>query len=441
MLASSTRALPTFTTPAPAPRSTARTETVPRSQPAAPTASAIQGWGAYAKLHDRPAVTTNITPAPPFTQPQPPISAVAPTPAPTPAAVIEPKADPINRITKSFEKTPIIDTDPTAVKPVKEEDKGAGLFGRQMADVKSTLTERKSDLPPPHLRAKMAANKATPNEVVVSATKPSDHLDNKPTITSPPPTTASKPPVAASVAKPKPAAAPSFTFTPAKSIEDLKPTLHPTAPSFSPKRYSEEELKALAPASATAKGTKTNPIVINGEKKEEQTMKVKEMTRKAGGESEDVVVMLAALKKEVTALTTKVKHLETENAEMAHQMEQLIKVDERRRFLGTDAAKAPFSLEVTYRKYSTVLRIDKANLLIANNNTLAIQVSAETKISDLIRRARNDAKLTSSDTKNPRISIGGEQVGHGMTLGELGVMRGEAKKVVFYYDGAEDEVL
>jgi len=58
-------------------------------------------------------------------------------------------------------------------------------------------------------------------------------------------------------------------------------------------------------------------------------------------------------------------------------------------------------------------------------------------VADLIRRARAKANITAGASPNPRIVFKGQQVGHSLTLGELGVIKCE--KVAFACDGAEEE--
>ena len=73
--------------------------------------------------------------------------------------------------------------------------------------------------------------------------------------------------------------------------------------------------------------------------------------------------------------------------------------------------------------------------ITANGYTYKVQTSASMKVSDLIRRVRVQADIAPTTSKNPRLSVGGEQVGHGMTMGEAGIATG--KMVVFSYDAAE----
>jgi hypothetical protein len=65
-----------------------------------------------------------------------------------------------------------------------------------------------------------------------------------------------------------------------------------------------------------------------------------------------------------------------------------------------------------------------------------VQVTSTTKISEFIRRVRTKGNLAPEVTMNPRISVGGEQVGHGMTLGEVGVSKDKKPVVIFTFDSA-----
>jgi len=65
----------------------------------------------------------------------------------------------------------------------------------------------------------------------------------------------------------------------------------------------------------------------------------------------NIIAEFAALKTEVAALTAKVKVLEGENFDMLKKVEVLVQNDERRKFLGTDSAKTPFAINVSFREY------------------------------------------------------------------------------------------
>jgi hypothetical protein len=65
-------------------------------------------------------------------------------------------------------------------------------------------------------------------------------------------------------------------------------------------------------------------------------------------------------------------------------------------------------------------------------------VTAQSKISDLIRRAAQQINLKLTASMKPRIFFKGEPLGHGMHVGEVGVK--EYPKVEFQYE-TDDEVL
>ncbi|KAK4540553.1 hypothetical protein LTR36_009083 [Oleoguttula mirabilis] len=491
----------------------------------APTPLA-EGWNGFATLHNRPAVSNSSTPsfthakpsappaaptstfAPLFSNPSgPPKSPTltfAPSPAPKPAFLAQPKTDAMAGLTNSLDKTKIAAT-VTPTPPATREDKAAGLLGRQMADVKNTLTERKTDQPPPHLR-KAAANavaKATP-ETTVTAAKHVNGVETMSTATATPSHVPAMPaftfhPTAPVVqTEAKAAVQPTFTFAPSNPITEAKVAAQPTTSTFQSKPTSEKELKATSAAvtlgtkgaptietkvkaaaqpmsspflskptpekemkatsaalalgtkgtptvetnvktaaqpisspflskptfekelkatsAAVTLGTKADPIILDSDKKEK-------VATAATTNGDTTMTVLAALRKEVAGLAAKVQRLEMDNVELGYQMGQLIQANERRQFLGTASASEPFKIDVTY----------------PNNTVLSIQVTAADTITNLIRRARKEARVAVSD--NPGIQVDGVQIGQTMTLGEVGVMKGTTKRVVFCYDGSDDEEL
>ena len=62
-----------------------------------------------------------------------------------------------------------------------------------------------------------------------------------------------------------------------------------------------------------------------------------------------------------------------------------------------------------------------------------IQVHAELKVGDLVRRVRTRVGLSAEATKEPRISVNGKQVGHAQYLGEVGVIKGKDVEVAFSF--------
>lgn len=328
---------------------------------------------------DRPSANTFTTPT--FTQPTPPVAATAPSAAPTPSAfATQPKTDRMDTITNALDKTKI--TAPaTSTPPTTKEDKAAGLFGRQMAGVKSTLTgltERKIDSVPPHLRKAGASNTAKPTNIANSAApeskgeakapvqplfsfSPSSSIaETKAEAAIQPTSTFSSNSIAetkteaqpvTSFLQTKPAAQPATSFLqtkpaaqPATSIFQAKLAAQPTTSTFQSKPMSEKDL--MATSAAVMQGTKNDPIVLDGAKEETHEKAINHVTMNG----DDVMAALAALKREVMTLTTAVHRLETDKIELIHRMENFEQLEMRRKFFGTDEIKTPFKLDVVYRK-------------------------------------------------------------------------------------------
>lgn len=315
---------------------------------------------------DRPSATTFTTPT--FTQPTPPVAATAPSAAPTPSAfATQPKTDPMDTITNALDKTKI--TAPaTSTPPTTKEDKAAGLFGRQMAGVKSTLTgltERKIDSVPPHLRKAGASNTAKPTNIANSAAPESKGEAKAPVQPffsfSPSSSIAETKAEAAiqptstfssnSIAETKTEAQPVTSFLqtkpaaqPATSIFQTKLAAQPTTSTSKSKPMSEKDL--MATSAAVMQGTKNDPIVLDEAKEETHEKAINHVTM----HGDDVMAALAALKREVMTLTTAVHRLETDKIELIHRMENFEQLEMRRKFFGTDEIKTPFKLDVVYRK-------------------------------------------------------------------------------------------
>lgn len=56
-------------------------------------------------------------------------------------------------------------------------------------------------------------------------------------------------------------------------------------------------------------------------------------------------------------------------------------------------------------------------------------------MADLVRRIRCKANLSHETTKNPTIIVNGQEVGHGMMLGEVGVGSDKQVSVDFRFSG------
>ncbi|KAK1047120.1 hypothetical protein LTR74_017816 [Friedmanniomyces endolithicus] len=148
---------------------------------------------------------------------------------------------------------------------------------------------------------------------------------------------------------------------------------------------------------APTQTTKANPILLDGAE-----AKAKQSTG-TGSETDQTMV------------------LEGDNLYLSKKLEGLANADQRRRFLGAEHASTPYAVEVVY----------------PNGTARSIQGSRDTKVASLIRAAHNALDLRPRESENPRLSFNGETVGHGMMLGELGILKDS--KVIFTYDGVAEE--
>jgi hypothetical protein len=222
---------------------------------------------------------------------------------------------------------------------------------------------------PPHLRAKLAAKSPakasgseqaapTPETTAAPAVKASDVKAPAVQQAAPAPTPAStlyvkpssKTPSSPIVAPPTPA----FTFTAGPVQATTASPKIPAAPAVQP----VQAIKPVEPVQPTkpvisqagsstgGDGSKLNPIVVNGDEKPKKSSAV------STSGDEDLTKILKSLQKDVTALTKEVGELATENTRLNSVVEGLLKCEERRKGLGTDSAKVPFEVNVTYRKCS-----------------------------------------------------------------------------------------
>lgn len=306
--------------------------TSPRSIPRAePAGSAIGGWQGFGSLHNRPAITSPAALAP--AQQQTAAPPALPFTFNLPAAT-GPIASSFNGLT-----TPAVTAPKTPGTP-EPADKGAGLRGRQVADINNTLTGRTKDVPP-HLRAKVAATSTKP-----AAPAQIQHTPIPMPMQTIPAATAS-----ATATKPTPEAEIKNPFA-----------VHLAAATtpFEVKPVTETQPRSLL--ETPLPGTKSDPIVLNGDDVDEkpaiplttpaQTPAVAQMSTPAftSTETDETLSILAALKREVEGLTVKVGTLEEDNMYLNKKVEELVHANERRKFLGTDNAKAPYTVTVIYRK-------------------------------------------------------------------------------------------
>lgn len=67
-----------------------------------------------------------------------------------------------------------------------------------------------------------------------------------------------------------------------------------------------------------------------------------------------------------------------------------------------------------------------------HGNIIRVQGSKCLTVGDLIRRVRVKANMSSAASKNPRIALGEQELGHAMMLGEVGVQQDSV--LLFKYD-------
>lgn len=135
---------------------------------------------------------------------------------------------------------------------------------------------------------------------------------------------------------------------------------------------------------------------------------------------------ITSLTKQVATLTQRVGSLENENFQLQGKVEPMCQLQELRQYLGTKDAKAPFELSVkcppgTYCK---------------------VQANATLKVADLIRRVRVASKTCPAESPAPRLAVEGKELGHALTLHEVGITSNSL--VEFVHDGVmaeEDEEL
>ncbi|KAI7232376.1 hypothetical protein KC343_g6536 [Hortaea werneckii] len=329
----------------------------------------------------------------------------------TVAAASKTKADGVDDITNTLRSTSITEGSPGAKSGPKTQTKNAGLFDRQIVGVNNTLKELKSEMPPPHMRGKafnqgQSPKTSTPVEnSAKSANGANLHMAPEApfvaTAKTPQPVLSAAAPAASSsaVAKHEVAAARIGAGSKLSEKQSDGPSLQETKkPSDSP-------------------GKKANPTMLDADIFD--TPQATQATQSTtAGVDRDVYGISAEVQRDVKELGEKVKSLEAARVEMEHRLEQLVKKEELRRFMGTGDINTPFAIDVAY----------------PDGTKRAIQVSGGMKVADLIRRCRADAKIEAGTTSNPRIAIDGSFIGHGQLLGEVNVTKGTNKFVAFQYD-------
>ncbi|KAI6906328.1 hypothetical protein KC318_g12987 [Hortaea werneckii] len=328
------------------------------------------------------------------------------TPTTAAAGASKTKADSVDDITSALRSTSITEDSPGAKLAPKSHSKSTGLFDRQISGVNNTLKELKSEMPPPHLRGKAfdqgQSPKTTPSTAVGKAVEGA---------------TGAKSPIALEASFVATAGIPQPMLPAASSNAVAKPEAAAAGVSVESKNCHKQY--DVSPLQETKKlcespGKQADPIVrdtdISDTPKATQSATV--------GVDGDGSGILAKVQKDVKELSENFKNLEAAKVEMEHQLEQLMKKDERRRFMGTGDNNTPFAIDVAY----------------PDGTRRAIQVNVGMKVADLIRRCRVDAKIEAGATSNPRIAVDGSFIGHGQLLGEANVTNGTNKFVAFHYD-------
>ncbi|RMY76424.1 hypothetical protein D0863_01975 [Hortaea werneckii] len=370
----------------------------------------VSKWADFSEQHNKP-VSLQGTSHQSFTSNASHASSSSlSTPTTAAAGASKTKANSVDDITSALRSTSITGDSPGAKLAPKSQSKGTGLFDRQISGVNNTLKELKSEMPPPHLRGKAfdqgQSPKMTPSlpvgKAVEDATGAKSPIAPKAsfvaTAKTPQPMLPAAAPAASSNAVVKPEAAAAGISVESKNCHkqyDVSPLQGTKKPCDSPGKKADPIVRDTD-ISDTPKATQSSTVGVDG----------------------DGSGILAKVQKDVKELGEKFKNLEAAKVGMEHQLEQLMKKDDRRRFMGTGDNNTPFAIDVAY----------------PDGTRRAIQVSVGMKVADLIRRCRVDAKIEAGATSNPRIAVDGSFIGHGQLLGEANVTNGTNKFVAFHYD-------
>ncbi|RMX73601.1 hypothetical protein D0869_13442, partial [Hortaea werneckii] len=368
----------------------------------------VSKWADFSATHNKPA-SLRSAPNPTFTSDASHTSSSGlSTPTTTAAEASKTKVDSVDDITSALRSTSIKGDSPGAKLAPKTQTKGAGLFDRQITGVKNTFKELKSEMPPPHLRGKAFDQGQSPKTTPSTPVGKSAEVANgtKPPITP----EASSLAIAGSPQPMLPSAAPAASSNTVTKIEAAAAGI--SAESEAIQKQFHGPILQETKKSEDSAGKKTNPISPNPD-----IFDTRESTQSTTvGADGDGSSIYAKMQKDVKELIEKLKGLEAAYVEMEHQLEQLVKKDERRRFMGTGDINTPFVIDVAY----------------PDGTKRAIQVSVGLKVADLIRRCRVDAKIETGTTSNPRVAVDGSFIGHGQLLGEVNVTRGTNKFVAFH---------
>lgn len=321
----------------------------------------VSKWADFSATYNKPA-SLQSTPDQAFTSNSShKSSSDSSTPTTTVAAASKTKADGVDGITNALRSTSITEGSPGAKSVPKTQTKSAGLFDRQIVGVNNTLKELKSEMPPPHMRGKAFNQGQSP--------KTSTPVGNS----------------AESANGAKLPMAPEAPFV--ATAKTPQPVLSAAAPAASSSAVAKQEVAAARisaesklsekqsdgpPLQETKKlcdspGKKANPTMLDADifdtpkamqsttagvdRAIPDTPKATQST--TAGVNRDVSGISAEVQRDVKELGEKVKSLEAANVEMEHRLEQLVKKDELRRFMGTGDIKTPFAIDVAYRKFST----------------------------------------------------------------------------------------
>lgn len=269
------------------------------------------------------------------------------TPTTVAAEAFKTKADSVDAITSALQSTSITEGGPGADLAPKSQSKRAGLFDRQISGVNDTFKELKSEMPPPHMRGKAFEQgqslQSTASSPVGKVAESADRAS-------------------------LPMAPETSFFATAGTPQSMLPAAAPAASSNAVAK--PEAVAAGISAESEATQKQSNGPLLQGTKKADDSPgekadlivpdadvfdTPKSMQSTTVGVDEDTSSIIAKVQKDVKELSEKLKSLEAGNVKMEHQLEQLAKKDERRRFMGTGDINTPFTIDVAYRKLSKAL--------------------------------------------------------------------------------------
>ncbi|KAK4894082.1 hypothetical protein LTR27_007666 [Elasticomyces elasticus] len=362
--------------------------------------SAWQGFpSGGAALHNRPPVSSLNTPR--ATPSSPASTFLSPTTA--------------NTSTKNIFTAPVM---PTSNTMETSTEKPKALFSFE--EIADTTPKAKTA---PHLLAKAAKEAAKLSLASNSSVKPTAE------IAAPKQTATAEKTVAPVTEKPVPAPKPAaFTTSTTATVPQTEAKAENTTPTAAPAAMFAVAEKPIVtaptpvaaptpqvqpkPAVAKDDGTKTNPIIV----KDGSSASVKsDISLEAFTGMQQ---QMAALRTENAELKQSFDNLENVHRDLSLKIEEVISYEQKRKFLGTDQAKVPYNIQLTF----------------PDGSILDLQVTRETRIGGVIRSACTRKLLVPSTMKNPRLFFNGTDVGHMVTLGEAGIFGGA--KTALGYEGA-----